>query len=670
MSPLTPRQRFFTVAGVLLAIFLAALDQTVVATAGPGILRALELDPGLYTWMTTSYLVASTVLVPFFGRVSDVVGRRRVVLWGIALFLLGSALCGAAATGGQLIAFRAVQGSGSACIFTSAFALSADLFTPRERGRYSGLFGSVFAVSSLVGPVAGGLLTDGWGWRWAFWGNLPLGLLAFAVCWRWMPPLVPHLERRPRVDALGGLLLTLGTVPLLVGLSLGRPELVPGEVGLLWTDLRLVGLLAFAAAALGAFVWWERRVPEPLVDLGLFRDPTVRWGAPAVFALGGAFLAPMVFLPLFMVNVVGVTATASGLTVTPLVLGVVAGNLLAGQAVARLGRYRGLMLGALALLLAGTAVMAFTLTPEATQASVTLKMLLLGLGLGPSIPLYTIAIQDVVPEAEVGVATSLVTFFRQLGQVVGVAVAGTLFATSLVAGLRLRLPEATRRLPPALAARLASGLGSPSAHAGGEAVAHFDAASVRQAALDQLEGARRVAHGALEGETLALALVKESPFADERLKALAEAGGVAAAVGPPYLALAARLEAAAARPGGWQALIADPAVAPELRALLGGLPPGAVADARRLLEDARRQEVARVLAEEERRVDEALQRTEGPLLEAIAGVAAGTRASFTEATRKAQGVALVLALLALGFTWLLPGRALRTTLAAPGLEGP
>jgi EmrB/QacA subfamily drug resistance transporter len=667
-SPSAPsrRQTLLTVVGMLLAIFLAALDQTVVATAGPSILRALQLDPGLYTWITTSYLVASTVLVPLFGRLSDLHGRRRVVVWGVLLFVAGSAACGLATTPGQLIAFRALQGSGSACIFTSAFALVADLFTPRERGRYSGLFGSVFAVSSLAGPVMGGLITDTLGWRWVFWANVPLGLLALAVILRWMPPLVPRLARRPTVDWWGTLLLAVGTVPLLVGLSLGRNEVEPGEVAYLWNDPLLAALFAVAAAGLTAFVWWELRTPEPLMDLWLFRDPTVRWGAAAVFVLGGAFLAPMVFLPLFMVNVVGVTATASGLTVTPLVLGVLAGNLVSGVLVSRLGRYRELMLGSLALLVVGAAVLAFTLTASTTFREVAGKLLLLGLGLGPSIPLYTIALQDAVPEAEVGVATSLVTFARQLGQVVGVAVAGSLFAATLSTSLHARLAEATARLPPSLGTRLRA---RPAAPPGpGERVSLGDASRLRRQALDELEGARRIAHQALEGDALARALVRQSPFADEALKRLAAAGGVAAAVAPPYQALAERLEVAAQSPPGWAALVYDASVAPALRAVLAGATASALADprtrepaldlVRAALENARAEEVTRRLVEEGSRVDAALARVEGPLLEAIDGVALAMRESFTLATRRVQLLALGLAVLALALTLRMPRRVL------------
>ena len=467
---------------MLLAMFLAALDQTVVATAGPDMQRSLDIDASLYTWITTGYLVSSTVLVPVYGKLSDLLGRKRVVVFGVVLFLVASALCGFSQTTGQLIAFRVLQGAGSASIFTSAFAVVADLHPPAERGRYAGLFGAVFAVSSLVGPLLGGFITDQLGWHWVFFVNLPVGAVALAFIALRMPRLAPKLERRPGLDLLGGVLLAIAVVPFLIALSLGRPELRSGELGWLWTDWQVLALFAVAAAGVAGFVTWELRVRDPLVDLRLFHNPTVALGVVTVAVLGGAFLTPMVFFPLFMVNVVGVTATASGLTITPLVLGVVAGNLLSGQLVSRIGKYKGLMLASLVLLIVGFAVMALTLTSSSTQGEVTVKMVLLGLGLGPTIPLFTIAIQNAVPLPQLGEATSMMTFFRQMGSTVGIAVVGSLFATTLSHELSHRLEEATRGLPPDLVARFSSGVQ-------GGAPPRFEPEVVKGKISDQLEGA-------------------------------------------------------------------------------------------------------------------------------------------------------------------------------------
>lgn len=450
---LTRGQKALTLVGVLLGMLLAALDQTIVATAGPVIQRDLAMPAALYAWITTAYMVSSTVLVPLWGKLSDLLGRKPVLLAGIGVFLLGSLLCGLSRGSTALIVARAVQGLGAASLFTSAFAVVADIFPPAVRGRYTGLFGGVWALSSVVGPLVGGLLTDQLGWHWAFFVNLPVGAIAVLVIAAWMPPLGRRTGRAP-VDVAGALALIAAIVPLLLALSLGRSAgaMLPAGVGadlaagagFAWSSWPILALLGTAVAGLVAFVLIERRAADPILDLALFNNPIFAWGNAAAFAIGASFFAGIVFLPLFTVNVLGLSATDSGMTMMPLTLGIVAGNVAAGQLVSRLGRYRGLMLGALALLAGALALMAFTLGPGATRAELIFKMVLIGLGVGPSIPLYTIAVQNGVPPARIGVATASVTFFRQMGATVGVAALGTIFAnvmTGAMAGAR-SLPDA------------------------------------------------------------------------------------------------------------------------------------------------------------------------------------------------------------------------------------
>ena len=430
---LDARARALTLAGVLLGMLLAALDQTVVATAGPAMQAALHIPVAIYPWITTAYLVASTVLVPIYGKLSDRYGRKPVLLFGIVVFLLGSFICGVAPNTAVLIFARAVQGVGSASLFTSAFAIVADLFPPAVRGRYTGLFGAVFGISSVVGPLLGGFITDHFGWHWVFFINLPLGALAFAFIVLKMPRLGQDGRPRRPLDVAGGLALVCGLVPLLLALSLGESGARGGGHG--WTSPPILALFALAAVGVTAFLTIERRAADPILDLALFRNPTFAWGNVGAFVIGSSFLVGIVFLPLFMVNVVGLSASSAGLTLTPLTLGLVAGNVLSGQIVSRIGRYKPLMLGAIALLGAAFATLAFTLDIHATQASVTVKMVALGLGLGPSIPLYMLAIQNSVSPDRIGVATSTATFFRSMGGSVGLAVFGTVFAASLSAHL-------------------------------------------------------------------------------------------------------------------------------------------------------------------------------------------------------------------------------------------
>jgi EmrB/QacA subfamily drug resistance transporter len=437
----TRSEKVFTLAGALLGLLLAALDQTIVATAGPALQADLGIPASLYPWITTSYLVASTVMVPLWGKLSDLFGRRSVLVAGILIFLTGSFLCGVAWNTVSLVLFRAVQGLGSAALFTSALAVVADLFPPAERGKYQGLFGGVFGLSSVAGPLAGGFITDTFGWHWVFFINLPVGALALAIIFLRMPRLRPRGLARPKLDLVGAACLVLVVVPLLLALSLGRGHAVPGELGFAWGSWQVLSLFAVAAVGVVLFLAVEARAGEPLLDLRLFQDKTFALGNLAVFIVGAGFLSAFTFLPLYMVNVLELSATRSGMTITPLTLGVVAGNILSGQLVARVGRYRGLMLVSLVVLSVAFAVMGFTLSPDSSHGTVTAKMVLMGLGMGPSIPLYTLAIQNAVPPRQIGVATSSATFFRQLGMTMGVALMGTVFAGTLASELRTRTAQ-------------------------------------------------------------------------------------------------------------------------------------------------------------------------------------------------------------------------------------
>jgi len=487
----TRAQKVFTMLGALLGLLLAALDQTIVATAGPSIQADLGISPALYPWLTTSYLVASTMMVPVWGKLSDLLGRRAVLAAGIIVFLLGSFLCGVSRSTVSLILFRAVQGLGSAALFTGALSVVADLFPPRERGKYQGLFGAVFGLSSVVGPLAGGFITDRLGWHWVFFINLPVGAVALSLVLLRMPRLRPEGIPRGKLDLVGAVLLALAVVPLLLALSLGRgAEQVAHGGGWAWSSWQVLGMFALAAVGTALFIREERRAHEPLLDLRLFRQKTFALGNVAVFIIGAVFLSGVVFLPLFMVNVVGLSATHSGLTLTPLTLGVVAGNVLSGQLVSRLGHYKVLMLGSLVLLMVGFSVMGFTLTPDSTQAEVTVKMVLVGVGLGPSIPLYTLAIQNAVSPRQIGVATSAATFFRQLGMTLGVALMGAVFATTLSHEMETRVAQATEGLPPHLRAELASA--TPGAGGeGGSARTVFQAEEVKQRVRGELEAERQ-----------------------------------------------------------------------------------------------------------------------------------------------------------------------------------
>lgn len=448
------RTKALTLVGAMLGMLLAALDQTIVATAGPTIQKSLAIAPSLYTWITTSYLVASTVLVPIWGKLSDMYGRRRMLLAGIAVFLTGSVLCGVSQTATQLILFRALQGMGSASLFTSAIAVIADLFAPAERGKYQGIFGAVFGLSSVVGPLVGGFITDNIGWHWCFFINLPVGAVAVAFIVLRMPALRPRVERAVTLDLLGVVTLAVAVVPLLLALSLGRATLQPGETGYLWTSWQTGALFGTSLVGLVLFLMAEGRARDAIIDLKLFSNRAFAIGNAASFIAGMPFLGAIVFLPLFMVNVVGASATSSGLTTVPLTFGIVAGNIVSGQLVSRTGRYKPFILAAMAILTVAFALMAFTLSPSTTRFEAGWKMFIVGVGLGPGIPLYTLVVQNAVPPQVIGAATSVATFFRQMGATVGLAILGSVFATTLSSAIETRMAEATKGLPPALVEQL------------------------------------------------------------------------------------------------------------------------------------------------------------------------------------------------------------------------
>ncbi|HVO39185.1 MAG TPA: MDR family MFS transporter [Spirochaetia bacterium] len=437
MYSVTPRERRFTLAGIMVALFLGALDQTIVGTAMPRILQDLH-GLNLYSWLVTAYLLASTAMIPIYGKLSDLYGRKIIVLTGVILFLAGSVLSGQSRSMTELIVFRALQGLGAAGIFSMAFTVIADLFPPAERGRYSGLFGAVFGTSSIAGPLLGGFLTDALSWRWVFYVNMPVGLVALLFILLQMPPLKPALGKRVTIDWWGSAALLLGIVPILLALSIGGAELP-------WGSWQIVGLFALGAVGIVVFILIERRAEEPILPFDMFQNRTYVLGNVAALLIAGiGFFGAILFLPIYMVLVIGVSASAAGLTLMPMTLGMVVSSFVSGQISSRLGRYKIVLLVGAALMIVGYATM-LGLNVTMTRWEVTWRMVLLGVGLGPALPLFTLAIQNAVNPREIGAATSSSQFFRQIGSTIGVAVFGTLMATTLAAELPRSLPPELRQ---------------------------------------------------------------------------------------------------------------------------------------------------------------------------------------------------------------------------------
>ncbi len=414
------RARMEILFAILLAVFLSALDQTIVGTALPRIVTDLGGND-LYTWVVTIYLLTATITGPVYGKLSDQFGRRPLLMIGVGLFLLGSFLSGLSGDMFQLILFRGIQGLGAGAIFPIALAVIGDLFTPQERGRYQGLFGAVFGLSALIGPALGGLLTDTIGWHWVFFVNLPIGAVAMAIIWRLLPGGRTAGVTR-RIDYAGVFLFSAALIPILVGLT--------NKQTLDWLDPWVGGLIGVGLAIGLVFLWVESRAAEPIVPLALFRERTYAGSMAAVFLASFGFFAAIIFLPRWFQVVNGSSATESGYQVLPLLAGLILSSVVTGALVSRTGRYKGILLGALICL--GAGLWLTTGLRADTQLPVLWAwMFLTGVGIGPTLAVYTIVVQNSVPIERLGVATSNLTFFRQVGGTVGLAIAGTIFGTTL-----------------------------------------------------------------------------------------------------------------------------------------------------------------------------------------------------------------------------------------------
>ncbi|MCA1571874.1 MAG: MFS transporter [Chloroflexi bacterium] len=414
------RARIEILGAILLTIFLSALDQTVVGTALPRIVTDLSGNE-LYVWVVTIYLLTATVTGPIYGKLSDQFGRRPMMMIGVSLFLFGSLLCGLSQEMWQLIAFRGIQGLGAGAIFPIALAVIGDLFSPRERGKYQGLFGGVFALASILGPALGGFLTDTISWQWVFLVNLPLGLVALAVLWRLLPP-IRHPESVRSIDYLGASVFAAALVPFLIGLTNAQS----GD----WTDPQVGGLMIVGAMLGVLFVWIESRAEQPILPLELFRNRTVAASIAATFLITFGFFGGVIFIPRWFQFVLGSSATESGYQMLPLMIGVMASSIVSGQIVARTGRYKWMAVGAMALAAIGLYLMT-NLRADTPVGTVWIWMAIAGIGIGPSFSIFTIVVQNAVGRSMLGAVSSALTFFRQVGGSIGLALAGAIFGSSL-----------------------------------------------------------------------------------------------------------------------------------------------------------------------------------------------------------------------------------------------
>jgi EmrB/QacA subfamily drug resistance transporter len=434
---LTRPQLVGTLTGLLLAALLAAIDQTIVGTAEPRIIAQLS-GFDRYPWIATAYLLTSTVSVPIFASLSDIHGRKPFFLLGATLFTATSALCGAAGTltflpidgMGQLILFRGLQGIGAGMVMGLLFTIVGDIFSPAERGRFQGLFAAVWGLASIFGPTLGGWLTDHWSWRACFWVNLPVGAIAVAAIYFEFPHMKPRGATR-RLDWAGFTTLIGTVVPLLLALTWAT------QYG--WTSVRVESLLALAAVMFVLFLYAESKATEPVIPLGLFRDPIIAICSICAFVLGMGMFGVIIYLPLFMQGVLGVSATQSGNLLTPLMMGAVVGSIVGGQTVSRTGSYK--KVAVIGSVLVATGMVTFAqMGVDTTRLFVAGGMIISGLGMGLLQPVYTLAVQNVAPRQQMGSATSSTIFFRSIGSTVGVAAFGSIMLTRYHAAFERSMP--------------------------------------------------------------------------------------------------------------------------------------------------------------------------------------------------------------------------------------
>jgi EmrB/QacA subfamily drug resistance transporter len=428
-----------TLGGVMLAMFLSSLDQTVVSTAMPRIISDLG-GFSHYTWVTTAYIIASAVTIPIIGKLIDMYGRKKFYISGLVVFVFASFLCGLSNTMMQIIIFRGVQGIGAGIMMANAFTVIGDLFPPSERGKYQGFMSGVFGLSSIIGPTLGGYITDTLSWHWVFFINIPLGVVLIFLFIFFFPDFRPD-NLKHNVDYPGLATLILTVIPAMLALSWGGVEYP-------WSSPQIIGMFSFSSVMLALFLKIESRSREPIIPLSLFKNRIVAISEIVIFFTGIGMFSGIIFVPLFFQGVLGVTATTSGSFLTPMMLGMVIGSVISGQFLSRAGgHYR--IQGAIGIAIMGLGLALLSrMTVETSYTNAVIKIVVAGFGLGITMPLYTIAVQNAVPYNLLGVATSSTAFFRSIGGSVGLAILGSVMNNQFASNLMSRLPDAVKGVLP------------------------------------------------------------------------------------------------------------------------------------------------------------------------------------------------------------------------------
>jgi EmrB/QacA subfamily drug resistance transporter len=424
LQTLSKRAKIGILVSVISGMFLAALDQTIVGTALPKILSDLKGFTE-YSWVVAAYMITQAIAAPVTSKLSDIYGRKVIFFFNVIVFLIGSVLAGLSHSMAWLIGSRAIQGIGGGGLAAMAFTIIADIFPPRERGKWSGLIGAIFGLASVVGPTLGGYLTDHLSWRWVFYVNLPVGIAAMILAWFALPNIKHDL--RGKIDWLGTFTISGAVIPLILGLVWGGSKYA-------WGSWQILTMFGAAIVFTGLFIMAERRAADPIIPLRLFRQPSFSLVNLITVLTAAVFFGGILYIPIFIQTVVGQSATNSGLLLLPLMIGVVTGSIISGQVTARTGKYR--VIGLISLAIATVALFLLSrITRDTSDAIVIRDMIILGLGVGPTFPLLPMIAQNLFGLADVGVVTGAVTFFRTIGGAVGTAVLGTIFNNQLADGL-------------------------------------------------------------------------------------------------------------------------------------------------------------------------------------------------------------------------------------------
>jgi EmrB/QacA subfamily drug resistance transporter len=402
--------------GLMISVLLSGLDSTIVGTAMPRIVGDLQ-GMELYAWPFVAYMLCSTIAIILFGKISDIHGRKPIFLMGIITFLIGSMLCGLSRNMIQLVILRGLQGVGGGILISIAFTVLADLFSPRERGKYAGFLTSMWGIASIVGPAVGGFITDHLNWRWVFYVNIPVGLVAIATTVVTLPRF-EGTSGTKAIDYRGAAVLTVALVPLILAFSWAGTTYG-------WTSPPITGMFCFSAVMLVLFYRIEKKVPDPIMPLSIYKNPVLNVSLVVSFLAGAVMFCGLIYIPLFVQGVVGTSATDSGFILTPMMLGLTGASIATGQLISRTGRYKVWAITGFVITVAGVYLLQ-TMKADTSAGQALRNSALLGIGSGMLLPTFSIAVQNVFPRAQFGLVTSTLMFFRNMGATVGAAVFGSI----------------------------------------------------------------------------------------------------------------------------------------------------------------------------------------------------------------------------------------------------